>query len=55
MTVNELEYWSVFGLIASANMLDVDIEELTFDEALDKIQKAKEERERNVRGYGQRK
>lgn len=48
LTVEELEYWMVFEIIKACNVANLDIKELTFEEATEKLISHNRERRRKL-------
>lgn len=44
LTAEEMGYWSVYGIISSAYVYDVDITNMSFENAMDEIQEAARKR-----------
>ena len=46
LTIEEMEYWLAYNIITSANIYDVDISHMSFENAIDEIDDAIQKRKK---------
>ena len=52
LTVEEMEYWFIFNVITSASIYDANISNMSFESALEEIEKADRKRRSKWQGKG---
>jgi broad-specificity NMP kinase len=52
LTIEEMEYWFVYNVITNATVYDVDISNMSFENAIDEIDDAVEKRKRKWQPKG---
>jgi cytidylate kinase len=46
LTIEEMNYWSIYGIITSASVFDVDISNMSFENAMETIEDAIKKRKK---------
>jgi hypothetical protein len=54
LTIEEMEYWFVYNVITSASIYDVNISHMTFEDALEEIERAERNRRRKSKWQGKK-